>query len=97
MPSAAGRRCTNQGEISALTAAAPSVTQPMPENRAAAYSCQGCAAVAQPPTPSASSPPSYEYQVPSGMATGSSYGFTLAPTATPTPSPPPLDVSVEED
>lgn len=40
---------------------------------------------------------SYEYQVPSGMATGSSYGFTLAPTATPTPSPPPLDVSVEED
>ena len=40
---------------------------------------------------------SYEYQVPSGMSTGSSYGFTLAPTATPTPSPPPLDVSVEED
>lgn len=40
---------------------------------------------------------SYEYQVPSGMATGSEYGFTLAPTATPTPSPPPLDISVEED
>ena len=59
----------------------------------------GLAATASPgqPTPSASSPPSYEYQVPSGMATGSSYGFTLAPTATPTPSPPPLDVSVEED
>jgi hypothetical protein len=35
--------------------------------------------------------------VPIGMATGSSYGFTLAPTATPTPSPPPLDISVEED
>lgn len=39
----------------------------------------------------------YEYQVPSSLATGSSYGFTLAPTATPTPTPPPLDVSVEED
>ncbi len=39
----------------------------------------------------------YEYQVPEGMATGSSYGFTLAPTATPTPSPPPLDITVEED
>lgn len=48
-------------------------------------------------TPRPSGPPSYEYQVPNGMATGSSYGFTLAPTATPTPSPPPLDISVEED
>lgn len=39
----------------------------------------------------------YEYQVPEGMSTGSSYGFTLAPTATPSPSPPPLDITVEED
>lgn len=54
MPSAAGRRLTNQGAISALTAAAPSVTQPMPENSAAAYSCHGAAARAQPDTPSAS-------------------------------------------
>jgi rod shape-determining protein MreC len=50
-----------------------------------------------PGTPLPSGQPSYEYQVPIGMATGSSYGFTLAPTATPTPSPPPLDISVEED
>ena len=48
------------------------------------------------PTPLSTSG-SYEYQVPSGQATGNSYGFTLAPTATPTPTPPPLDVSVEED
>ena len=40
---------------------------------------------------------SVEYQVPDGMSTNNSYGFTLAPTATPTPSPPPLDISVEED
>lgn len=39
----------------------------------------------------------YEYQVPSGMASDNTYGFTLAPTASPTPTPPPLDVSVEED
>ena len=56
-----------------------------------------------PPVPSALAPAatngnqSIEYQVPSGLSTGNSYGFTLAPTATPTPSPPPLDVSVEED
>ncbi|MEA4998709.1 MAG: rod shape-determining protein MreC [Candidatus Limiplasma sp.] len=50
----------------------------------------------QTPVPGADTQ-SYEYQVPSSMATGNSYGFTLAPTATPTPSPPPLDISVEED
>ncbi|HNW85416.1 MAG TPA: rod shape-determining protein MreC [Candidatus Limiplasma sp.] len=48
-------------------------------------------------TPTPSNGSSYEYQVPSGMSTNNSYGFTLAPTATPTPTPPPLDVSVEED
>ena len=48
-------------------------------------------------TPPPKGAPSLEYQVPEGMSTGSSYGFTLAPTATPSPTPPPLDVSVEED
>ena len=50
-----------------------------------------------PGTPQPSGNPNLEYQVPEGMSTGSSYGFTLAPTATPTPSPPPLDISVEAD
>ncbi|NLI22648.1 MAG: rod shape-determining protein MreC [Clostridiales bacterium] len=54
------------------------------------------------PVPSAQPTPagdagSYEYQVPDSLATGSSYGFTLAPTATPSPTPPPLDISVEDD
>ncbi|KAG0731145.1 hypothetical protein G6F23_015598 [Rhizopus arrhizus] len=55
MPSAVGRRRTNHGAISALTAAAPKATQPMPLTTAAAYNCHGAWATAQPATPSASS------------------------------------------
>lgn len=49
------------------------------------------------PAPTDDTSISYEYQIPSGASTDSSYGFTLPPTATPTPTPPPLDLSVEED
>ena len=49
------------------------------------------------PAPTQTGPVSYEYQIPSGIATDSSYGFTLPPTATPSPTPPPLDLTVEED
>ncbi|KAG0921788.1 hypothetical protein G6F31_020182 [Rhizopus arrhizus] len=55
MPSAVGRRRTNHGAISALTAAAPKATQPMPLTTAAAYNCHGAWATAQPAPPSASS------------------------------------------
>ena len=51
-------------------------------------------------TPAPSATPgtnSFEYQIPSGNQTDSSYGFTLAPTDTPTPTPPPLDLTVEAD
>ncbi len=49
------------------------------------------------PAPTNDTSVSYEYQIPSGASTDSSYGFTLPPTATPTPTPPPLDLSVEDD
>ncbi|MEA5014152.1 MAG: rod shape-determining protein MreC [Candidatus Limiplasma sp.] len=54
-----------------------------------------------PASPGPTVPPedgsSLEYQVPAGLQTDQSYGYTLAPTATPTPTPEPLDFSVEED
>lgn len=53
MPSAAGRLTTNQGAISALTAAAPNATHPAPLTAAASRSCTGVAATAQPYTPMA--------------------------------------------
>ncbi len=49
------------------------------------------------PAPTNDASLSYEYQIPSGATTDSSYGFTLPPTATPSPTPPPLDLSVEDD
>ena len=49
------------------------------------------------PAPTQDDTVSYEYQIPSGLSTDNSYGFTLPPTATPSPTPPPLDLSVEED
>jgi len=49
------------------------------------------------PAPTQDGPVSYEYQIPSGVATDNAYGFTLPPTATPSPTPPPLDLSVEDD
>ena len=49
------------------------------------------------PAPTQDDTISYEYQIPSGISTDNSYGFTLPPTATPTPTPPPLDLSVEDD
>ena len=49
------------------------------------------------PAPTQSDSVSYVYQIPSGISTDSSYGFTLPPTATPSPTPPPLDLTVEED
>jgi len=49
------------------------------------------------PAPTEDTSISYEYQIPSGLATDNAYGFTLPPTATPTPTPPPLDLSVEDD
>ena len=55
MLSAAGRRRANHGAISALTAAGPSATQPLPLTSAAPYNCQGACASDQPHTPSASS------------------------------------------
>lgn len=49
------------------------------------------------PEPTREPSDSYQYQVPSGVATDNAYGFTLPPTASPTPTAPPLDLSVEED
>lgn len=49
------------------------------------------------PEPTREPSDTYQYQVPSGVATDSAYGFTLPPTASPTPTAPPLDLSVEED
>src|SRR5471032_2732675 len=51
MASAAGRARTNQGETIALSAAALIVPHPAPLRVAAAKSCHGNAAVAQPMTP----------------------------------------------
>src|SRR5215510_5187212 len=51
---AAGRARTNHGATSALTAAAPIVTQPVPLRKVATKSCHGSQASAHPATPAAS-------------------------------------------
>jgi hypothetical protein len=79
---AAGLARSNHGATIALTAAAPIATQPPPLRIAAAKSCTGVAAMAQPTTPpaSVSTPADVTRETPNRRYSAGRFAITIAPT-----------------